>query len=360
MNRFEAVSVVVVAALALGGLGVKYASLSRQAGTPDPIKPGAVASALPVPTLTAAARSFLSVQGAPEDRVAALSEFLSAATGPDLRDQALAPGDADTVGRAVSETLAASPDDSPDGLELRRLSVAFLARRVPSDSSREFVLKALEDGPPVLRDEALKDAGSPRGVRGPAVYKEIQDLASRGLVPPALLPGALRRTGGLKAQGELMTILKSTSSPVLINGCAVALQDYLDPSVMGPVLERLEQTGRLDSAGKLPWLSARLLSEHLKAAGPEDLRRGLTAMAVRPTLSREEFLRAGLQSGNPATRRVAAVAVKKAVVAGVLKPETGEEMLAGTLKTESEPVLKAELTGGLERVRGLIPKTTDQ
>ena len=49
--------------------------------------------------------------------------------------------------------------------------------------------------------------------------------------------------------------------------------------------------------------------------------------------------------------------MKKAVVAKVIDAQKGETMLAEQLRTETEPVLKAELTGGLERVRGLLPET---
>ncbi len=358
MNRFEAVSVAVVAALALGGLGLKYSELRTLAQAPDPVK--TPVAAVPAPTLESVVRAFLAEDGAPGDRLPALGEMISSLSGPKLQDEDLKPGDAETLGRAVASVLDTVTADAPDGLELKRQAVAFLARRVPSPSSRDLVLKTMEDGPQALRDEAIKDSGFPRGVRGPAVYREIVSLSGRGLVPPELLPEALRRTGGLKARGELLAILKSTDSPTLLSGCAVALQDYRDPEVLGPVLERLEQTGRLDSAGKLPWLSGPLLSDYLKTADKDDFRRGLVAMSVRPGLARPDPLRRGLDSPDAVTRGVAAVAVKKAVVAGVLDPKVGEEMLALRLKTEREPVLKAELTGGLERVRGLLPKTTQQ
>jgi hypothetical protein len=59
---------------------------------------------------------------------------------------------------------------------------------------------------------------------------------------------------------------------------------------------------------------------------------------------------------------MSAVAVKKAVLAKVIDASVGETMLANRLTVENEQVLKAELTGGLERVRSMIPtvKTTQQ
>jgi hypothetical protein len=177
-----------------------------------------------------------------------------------------------------------------------------------------------------------------------------------------ILSSALRRTGGLKARETLVTLMNSTDSAKLINGCVIALQDYRDPELMGSILARLEQVGRLDSGGKLPWLSAALLDAHLKTADRPQLLRGLTAMSARPGLVKIEHVQKGLDSSDAETRRMSAVAVKKAVLAKVIDASVGETMLANRLTVENEQVLKAELTGGLERVRSMIPtvKTTQQ
>ena len=85
-------------------------------------------------------------------------------------------------------------------------------------------------------------------------------------------------------------------------------------------------------------------------------------MASRPGLVKIEHLKTALDSPDADTRKAAVAAVKKAVVAKAIDAQTGETMLANRLQTETEPVLKAELTGGLERVRGLLPpvKTSQQ
>ena len=80
------------------------------------------------------------------------------------------------------------------------------------------------------------------------------------------------------------------------------------------------------------------------------------AMAARPGLAKIENLQTGLESPDAETRKIAAIAVKKSVVAKVMDPAQGETLLANRLQTETEPVLKAELTGSLERVRGLLPQ----
>lgn len=360
MNRIEAVAGIGVLALAAAGLGQKYVELKRQAQTPDPskqIKPDVALESRPVSTLDSAVHAFLANAEAAgdADRMVHLGELLAALDGPELIDDDFDPETAESLAKNVVAILEKDVDASKEGMELRRRAVGLLAARVPSPASKEYVLKVMEEGPQDLREEAVARVGSPRGVHGPSVYAKVRELGDKGLIPDEILPQALRRTGGLKARETLAALMKSTDSAKVINGCAVALQDYRDPALMGDVLERLEQVGRLDSAGKMPWISAALLDAHMKTADRPQFRRGLAAMAARPGLIKIEHVRKGLESPDAETRKVAAVAVKKGVVAKVIDAQEGETLLAGTLKTETEPVLKAELTGGLERVRSLMP-----
>ena len=367
MNRIEAIAGISVIALVAVGLGQKYVELKRLAQTPDPMKfskPELSAGLRPVTTLDSAVHAFLANTESADDadRMVHLGELIAALDGPDLTEEDFDADTAETLAKNVVAIVEKGGDDSKEGVELRRRAVGLLASRVASPTSKAFVLKVMTDGPQDLRDEAVARVGSPRGVRGPSVYAKVRELADKGLIPDELLPSALRRTGGLKARDTIVAILKSTDSAKLVSGCAIALQDYREPALMGDVLERLEQTGRLGSAGKMPWISAPLLDAYMKTADKAQFRRGLMAMAARPGLAKIEHLKTGLGSPDAETRRIAAVAVKKAVVAKVVDAHEGETMLAGRLQTETEPVLKAELIGGLERVRGLLPpeKTTQQ
>jgi hypothetical protein len=362
MNRIEAAAGIAVIALVAAGIGQKYFELHRLAQTPDPLKsskPELSAEARPVSTLDSAVHAFLAntENAADGDRMVHLGELISALDGPTLTDEDFDPDTAETLAKNVVAIVDKNADGSKEGEEFRRRAVGLLAARVAAPSSKAFILKIMTEGPQDLREEAVAHVGSARGVRGPAVYAKVRELADKGLIPDELLPSALRRTGGLKARVQLTAIMKSTDSAKLVTGCAIALQDYRDPALMGDVLERLEQVGRLDSAGKMPWLSAPLLDAHMKTADKAQFRRGLAAMAVRPGLSKIEHLRKGLESPDAETRRIAAVAVKKAVIAKVVDAQEGETMLAGRLQTETEPVLKAELTEGMERVKGLLPQT---
>ena len=362
MNRIEAVAGISVIALVVAGLGHKYVELNRLAQTPAPSKsskPELAAAGRAVSSLDSAVNAFLAdtEKEADTDRMVHLGELIAALDGPNLTEDDFDPGAAETLAKNVVGIIGKNPDDSKEGMELRRRAVGLLASRVSSPASKTFILQVLTDGPQELREEALARVGSPRGVRGPAVYAKVRELAAKGMIPDGLLPSALRRTGGLKARDALTAIMMSTDSARLVTGCAIAIQDYRDPALLGGVLERLEQVGRLDSTGKMPWISASLLDAHMKTADKAQFRRGIAAMAARPGLAKVEHLQKGLESADAETRRLAAVAVKKAVLAKVIDVAQGETMLTGRLQTETEPVLKAELIGGLERVRGLLPLT---
>lgn len=365
MNRLEAAAGISVIALVAAGLGQKYLELDKLAHASDPVKqvvPDETASAKAGSTLDAAVQTFVTStqESADAERLTHLGELLSAVDGPELAAEDLDADTAEAFAKNVVAVLEKNPDDTKEGVELRRRAVGFLASRVNAPSSKAYVLKVMDEGPQALREEAVARAGSPRGVRGASVYAKVRELADKGLIPDEILPAALRRTGGLKARETLVTLMKSTDSAKIISGCVIALQDYHDPALLGSALERLEAVGRLDSAGKLPWISAALLDQHMKTADKASFRRGIAAMAARPSIAKIEHLKTGLDSPDAETRRIAAVAVKKAVVAKVVDAQTGETLLAGRLQTETEPVLKAELTGGLERVRGMIPQKTGQ
>lgn len=361
MNRLEAVAGASLVALVAAGAGQKYHELSKLAGTPPPVKnvlPKLQLETRPERTVDAAIGAYLSsVEVASEgDKRVQLGSLLASLESPEFDGEEFDAVTAESLAKAVVTALGTGGDGGAQDVELRRQAAGFLAGRVPGRTSREFVLQAIEEGPAEVREEALKRVGSPLGVRGKAVYAKLLELGDKGLIPDSMHAAVLRRTGGLKAKDALASLMASTDSSKLIGGCAVALQDYRDPEIMGRILERLEAVGMIDTAGKLPWLSPALLDEHLKSADKASLRRGMMAMAARPALVKTGLVHVekALQSPDPDTRRYAAVAVKKAVVAKFVDAQRGEGLLAGRLQVETEPVLKAELTGGLERIHTIL------
>ncbi len=357
MNRLEAAAGASLVALVAVGAGLKYHELTRLAGTPPPVglvTPELQLETRPERTVDAAIDAYVSAleAAAGADKIVELGALLASLESPEFDGERIDSATGETLARTIVSALESGGEDAG----LRRRAAAFLAARVPGRTSREFVLKILEEGPVEAREAALKGVGSPLGVRGASVYAKVKELGEKGLVPDSLLPSVLRRTGGVKAKDHLVALMTSTDSARLISACAISLQDYRDPELIGTILERLEAVGMIDSAGKLPWLSPALLDEHLRSADKAGLRRGMTAMATRPSLVRTGVVHAekALQSPDPETRRFAAVAVKKAVVAKLIDAQRGEALLAGRLQVETEPVLKAELTGGLERIHRLL------
>lgn len=184
-------------------------------------------------------------------------------------------------------------------------------------------------------------------------FAELLKLAENG--PVTLdLPGGLRKTGGKEAVQPILSLMRSTNDWKTVGACVIALQDYRDPQLFHDILTRLDESGMLDSPGKLPWFSKALFSEYLKNA--PDILPGLRAIRTRPSLvsSNLEVVDRALQSPEAETRRVTAEAVRKAVVGRHLDPKRGEELLAGQLERETEAVLKAQITGGLAEVRDFL------
>ncbi|MDX6769744.1 MAG: hypothetical protein SF051_09450 [Elusimicrobiota bacterium] len=363
MTRPQAVAGLAVLSLLAAGGGRKYFQLKALAETPSPERGvELVRESRPVVSVDTVLHAYLTQsEGAPDaDRLTYLGALLTALETPELSTQPVDGEVGETLAKAVIAALAASPDESPEGLDLRRRAVAVVVGRTTGPESKEFALKVLTEGPRTLRDEALRQLGRPGGVRGPELFAKVRELQAAGSVPEALLPGSLRRSGGVKAKEPILELLSSATSKKLVSACAVALQDYRDPQLLGPVFERLEQLGMLDSSVTMPWVSAPLLDAHLQAADGARLRRGMMALRARPTLSRVGVagLEKGLSAPDAETRRVAAQAVRQAVASKIVDLAKGESLLAGRVESETEPVLKAELTGSLEHIRGLKTSET--
>ncbi len=361
MNRMETVAGVSLLALVAAGVGQKYNELSKLASTPPPVKnvlPKIQIETRPDRTVDTAIDAYLANAevAAETDKRTHLGSLLASLESPEFDGEEIDSVSAESLAKAITAVFEKPGDGGTEDVELRRRAVGFLAGRVSGKTSRDFVLKAMEDGPVEIRLEALKRIGAPTGVRGSSVYAKVLELGEKGLVPDGIYPSVLRRTGGVKAKDVLVTLMTSTDNAKLISGCAISLQDYRDPELIGKILERLEAVGMIESAGKMPWISPALLDEHLKSADKASFRRGMMAMATRPALVKTGIghVEKGLQSPDPDARRYAAVAVKKAVVAKLIDAKQGETLLAGRLQVETEPVLKAELTGGLERIHSLI------
>lgn len=363
MNRNEVIVGSAIAVLAAVGLGQLYLDKGAQ-GDESPLKTAAREPApMPQETRPITADEIVSgfmtslQEGDAVQKTVALAGLLDELESPTYKKAALSPETAEPLAQAAIAAVTVSTEaETPELGALRRRAAGFIAARTKGPSSKEYVLKMLEEGDAEMRAEIVRGVGRPHGVRGKAVFEKIQDLGAKNAVPAADLVGALQRLGGKKAIEPIVAQLKAADHWKTIGACVTALQEYQDPSLLGPSFERLDQTGLLEKNEKMPWISAPLFGAFMEKAEGASLRNGLRAAKTRPSLVKNavEAVKRGLESGEPETRRVAAEAVRKAVVAKVVTVQDGETMLSGRLSRETEPVLKAELTGGLDQMRGLV------
>lgn len=298
-------------------------------------------------------------EGDQEQKLVSLTSLLDELEGPTYEKAVLSDDTAEPLVKAAVAAVTVSSDtETPEIGALRARTAGFIAGRARGSAAKAYVLKVLDEGTPELRDAVARNVGRPHGVRGKAVFDKLQELAGKNELPARDLAAALERLGGKKALEPVTAMLKSATDYRDVGACVTALQDSQDPAVLGPSLERLGQLGLLEKNEKLPWLSARLFGQFMEKAEGAALRDGLRAAKTRPSLVKAavEAVKRGLDSKEPETRRVAAEAVRKAVIAKVLDPKAGEAMLASHLGSETEPVLKAEFTGALEQVRGVTPQ----
>lgn len=289
--------------------------------------------------------------GSELDRSVAFESLLDELDGPDYARARLSPDAAQPLVEAAVQVVGETGSAGPESAALKERLASFIAGRTRSQASRDFVVKALKDGPQDLRLAVLRSVGAPQGVIGRPVFEQIAALARAGAVPAELAVPAMRRTSAVRAKDAIVALMKSTDSAGVVSACAVTLQDYRDPALLGVALERLDQLGLLDHPSKLPWLSAQLLQKDLETADGPGLARGLKAIRTRPALAKDEL--AALEKGleRPELRELAVTAVRNAVVTKTLSSDEGEKLLAGKSDEKKPEVLKAELPSSQPAVK---------
>lgn len=366
MNRKEMIAGSAIAVLAAVGIGQLYldkGALHEQhpkeiAEAPKPEATPAETQPIPVDEVVSSFMTSLE-NGTFEQKTVALIGLLDELDGPAYAKARLHDDTAGPLAKAAAAVVTVSTEtQTPELAELRKRTAGFIAGRTRGADAKAFVLQALEEGPADVRAEIAKNIGRPFGVRGRDVFAKVKDLGEKGQIPVQVLADALRRLGGKNGIEPIMSAMKSADQWKDVAACATALQDYKQPELLGAAFERLEQIGTLDKNEKLPWISPALFGLYMEKAEGSALQRGLRAAMTRPSLVKVSMdsVKRGLESKEPETRRVAAEAVRKAVIGKVIDAKEGETLLTGRLGVETEPVLKAQLTGGLEQVRGLMPQ----
>lgn len=349
MNRTKVVvgcSLVVLAAACIGQLML---DTPQKTQTPSPQTApapheAAQAETKPVPA-DEVVGTFLPAlkEGDEAGRLVALGGLVDVLEGSEYAKSEIGKENGEALAGAVAALVHESSGEAKETWELKVRAAGLIIGRTKGAAARDLALKAIESGPADLREAVVKEVGRPEGIGGRAIFTKLQESAAA--IPVASYAAALRRTGGRKAVEPIVAMLKTSSDPEAVSACVIALEDFQDPALMGPALERLEQTGLIDDAVKLPWISAKLLNAHIETAEGSALTRGVRVLKTRPSLARRSaaiFERA-FEKGDEETRRIAAEAVKKAVQAKTFDSERAEKLLAAHPEPQAAPVLKAQL-----------------
>ncbi|MBI4347790.1 MAG: hypothetical protein HY553_13120 [Elusimicrobia bacterium] len=269
----------------------------------------------------------------------------------------LSPEAREQAAKALVAAFQSAPEDGPEGLEFKRHAVRLTIAHLASDASRDFAVELLSSTTDSWKREALQAWLSPGAVNGQAIRAKAAELAKTDVVPDAKKPAVIRRALGKKAEGELITLLDTELGRQGLSACVVELQNLGKPELMGRILSRLEEAGMLGDHRKLPWMSGRLLSEHIRVADGADLKRALKVVYLRPRLARATAKAVKERAGHPdaTVRRMVARIIPDAVKNEGIDIASGEELLLAQLKEETDPAVKGEIEGSLAEVRKTRP-----
>lgn len=259
--------------------------------------------------------------------------------------------------QAAVAAFASIPGDTPEGVELKKQALQLVVSRLGGDAGRAFAAELLGAATDTWKLDVLEAWLKPGAVNGRVIREKAAELARTAAVPEELKPAILRRALGKKAEPELAAFLAAATDRRAVAACAVELQNLGKPEVLGPVLAKLEGAGLLDDHKKMPWLSGKLLAEHIRQADDAGLKRALKAVYLRPALAKRAVKAVQERAGHPdpEVRRLVARIIPDAVKSEGLDVQSGEELLLARLKEETDPAVKGEIEGSLAEVRKTRP-----
>lgn len=259
--------------------------------------------------------------------------------------------------KAVIVTFQSAPGETPEGVEAKRLALNLLIGRLGGEAGRAFTAELLGSATSAWTLEAISAWVKPGSVNGRLIREKAYELAKTELVPDVLKPLVLRKALGKKSEPELVGLMNTALGPSAIAACAIELQNLNKHEVMGPVLSRLEEAGMLEDHKKMPWISSRLLAEHIRKTDEAGLKRALRVVYLRPGLAKHtaKAIQERANHPSPDVRRLVARIIPDAVKSEGLDVQSGEELLLARLKEETDPTVKGEIEGSLAEVRKTRP-----
>lgn len=269
----------------------------------------------------------------------------------DVREQAA---------KSVITAFETSPEDSVEGQTAKAQALRLVIGRLGGEAGKAFTLEVLSSATDTWKVEALQAWLKPGAASGASIREKVAELARTELVPDSFKPRMLRRALGKKAEPEIIALLTNGAADRgTIAACVVELQNFGKPEVMGQVLSRLEEAGMLDDHKKMPWISGKLLAQHIRVSDEDGLKRALKAVYLRPSLTRPtvKAIQERASHPNASVRRMVARIIPDAVKNEGLDVTSGEELLLARLKEETDPTVKGEIEGSLAEVRKTRPPT---
>ena len=261
--------------------------------------------------------------------------------------------------QAVVAAFQSSPEDTPEGRETKAHALRVAVGTLGGETSRAFATEILSSATDTWKLETIQTWLKPGAVSGQQIREKAAELARTDVVPDALKPQVLRRALGKKAETEIIALMNTAVGRPALAACAVELQNIGKVEVMTPVLSRLEEAGMLDDHKKMPWISGKLLAEHIKQVDGKDLERALKVVYLRPSLTRATGKAIQGRAGHPDAnvRKLVARIIPDAVKSESIDVASGEELLLARLKEETDAAVKGEIEGSLAEVRKTRPAT---
>lgn len=245
-------------------------------------------------------------------------------------------------------------EDSEDGKVKPKSDIMrMLVTQIKDDAARDFTLEVLESDDRAMRDETLKLLLERGAIRDKAVREKAYELAKGDTVSAAIRPRIMRRFKGRKAEADILALFDREIGNRAVQECAVEIQNLHKPELMGKVLTRLDKAGLLASSKTMPWLSGKLLSQHIEKAEGTELVLALRAVWLRPSLTRStmQAMKDRLEDADPMIRRMVARIIPDAIEHDGLDPVVGEEALSARLEVETDPEVKVAIEGSLSQMR---------
>ena len=335
--------------LALGAVQVVEFKLGLQEATPRNPSHFEVAQA-PTPLRGA----IYGLEGEDEkirdEALQSIAKFLvgvsPAAIGPDRR-------------RILGEGLVAYYEgvgvDTPGHLKKKREAMRLIAVKVGGEQAKNFFAEVLTFGSDPMKVVAARELSKHGAVRDKELFEMGFEVAKSSAFPNRWKAKAYRRFLGRKAAEPVLLefFQREGLDGATLRETAVELQNYGKHEIMGQVLSRLDEAGLLENSSRMPWISGKLLAEHIRHSTGDELLTALRVVKRRNSLMQATVaaVQDRLGDASPLVRRLVAKMIPDGIASHDIDAASGELLLTARLQIETDPDVKRDIESSLEQVR---------